>query len=33
MFSQEEHRASSVVSHVEPDREDLGVNVPNRFLQ
>ena len=29
----EEHRASSVVSHVEPVREELVVNVFNRFLQ
>ena len=29
----EEHRASSVVGHVEPIREKLVVNMLNRFLQ
>ena len=29
----EEHCASSVVGHVEPVREELVVNVFNRFLQ
>ena len=29
----EEHGASSVVGHVEPVREELVVNILNRFLQ